>query len=107
LQFAQPILASVFQLLAKNEMNMVEEWVITFGFNKKNPRNLLTPSSQQLHGQPTKVTLPKAKGPKPDSSGCFTSYSMGQHGEDKCGGFHKKKDCPNPPHATTSNLNPN
>jgi hypothetical protein len=58
----------------------------------------------------TKVTLPKAKGAKPDSSGGSTSYSIKQGGEDKCwkcGGFHKKKDCSNPPQATTSNPNPN
>ncbi len=97
----------MFQLLTRIKMNMVEEQVVTLGFNKKNPRNSPTPFSQQLHGQPTKATPPKAKGPKPNSSGGFTSYSIKQHGEDKCGGPHKKKDCPNPPHATTSNPNPN
>jgi hypothetical protein len=43
-------------------MNMVEEWVVIFGFNKKNPRNFLVPSSQQSRGQPTKAIPPKAKG---------------------------------------------
>jgi hypothetical protein len=28
-------------------MNMVEEWVVTLGFNKEKPRNFPTPSNQQ------------------------------------------------------------
>ncbi len=91
-------------------MNMVEERMVTFGFNKENPRNFLAPSSQQSQSQPTKVTPPKAKGAKPNSGGGSTSYSTKQGGEDKCwrcGEFHKKKDYPNPPQATIFNLNPN
>ncbi len=45
-------------------MNTVEEWVVTLGFNKDNPRNFPTPSNQQSQGQPTKVVPPKAKGAK-------------------------------------------
>ncbi len=91
-------------------MNMMEERMVTLGFNKENPRNFPAPSGQQPQSQPTKATLPKAKGAKPGSGGGSTSYSIEQGGEDKCwrcGGFHKKKDCPNPPQATTSNPNPN
>ncbi len=62
LQSIQPILASVFQLLAIIEMNMVEEWVVTLGFNKENPRNSPAPLGHQSWGQPTKVGPPKAKG---------------------------------------------
>jgi hypothetical protein len=39
LQPTQPTSTNVFQLSKRIEMNMVEEWVITFEFNKKNPRN--------------------------------------------------------------------
>jgi hypothetical protein len=88
-------------------MNMVEEWVVILGFNKKNPRNFLAPSSQQSWGQPTKAKPPKAKGAKLDSSGNSTSYLAKQSGKDKCwrcGGPHKKKDYPNPPHATIPTL---
>jgi len=46
----QPTLANVFQLLEHVKMNMVEKWVLTFGFNKENLRNASTPSAQQLHG---------------------------------------------------------
>jgi hypothetical protein len=65
-------------------MNMVEKQMVTFGFNKENPRNFPTPSSQQFRNQPTKVAPPKAKGAKPNSSGGSTSYSIEQGGEDKC-----------------------
>jgi hypothetical protein len=58
----QPTLASVFQLLERIGMNMVEEQVVTIGFNKENPRNFPTPSSQQSQSQPTKATPPKVKG---------------------------------------------
>jgi len=81
-------------------MNMVEEWMVTLGFNKKNPWNSLTPSNQESQSQPTKATPHKAKKAKPDSSGGSTSYSMEQGGEDKCwrcGGPRKKNNCPNPP----------
>ncbi len=43
---------------------MVEECVITFGFNKENPRNVLTLSIQQPRGQPNKATFQKGKGTK-------------------------------------------
>jgi hypothetical protein len=46
-------------------MNMVEERMVTLGFNKENLRNSLTSSGQQSRGQPTKATPPKAKGAKP------------------------------------------
>jgi len=35
-------------------MNMVEKQVVTLGFNNENPRNLITPSIQQLCDHPTK-----------------------------------------------------
>jgi hypothetical protein len=47
LQPTQPMLANVFQLLERIEMNMVEEWVVTLGFNKENLKKFPTPSSQQ------------------------------------------------------------
>jgi hypothetical protein len=90
-------------------MNMVKERMVTLGFNKENLRNPPTPSSQQSQRQPIKATPPKAKRAKLDLGGGSTSYSTKQSGEDKCskcGGFHKKKDCPNPPQAITSNPNP-
>jgi hypothetical protein len=40
-------------------MNMVKEWVVTFGFNK-DP----IPSIQQSHGQPNKIAPQKTKGAK-------------------------------------------
>jgi len=83
--------------------------VVTLGFNKENPRNFPTPSNQRSQGQPTKAAPPKAKGAKLDSGSGSTYYSTEQGGENKCwrcDGLHKKKDCPNPPHATTLNLNP-
>jgi hypothetical protein len=103
------MLASVFQLSKRIEMNMVEEQVVTLGFNKENPRNSRAPLRQQSQGQPTKAIPPKAKDAKPYSGGDSTSYLVEQGQEDKCwrcGGPHKKKDCPNPPQAITSNLNP-
>lgn len=36
LHFRRPTLANVFQLLEDVEMNMVEVWMVTFGFNKEN-----------------------------------------------------------------------
>jgi hypothetical protein len=89
-------------------MNMVEEQVVTIGFNKENPKNSPTPSSQQSQSQPTKATPPKVKGAKPKLYSSSTFYSAEQSGENKClrcGELHKKKDCPNPPQAITSNLN--
>ncbi len=42
---------------------MVEEQVtVTLGFNKENPRNSPTPSSEQSQGQPIKVGPLEAKG---------------------------------------------
>jgi hypothetical protein len=90
-------------------MNMVEEWVVTLGFNKENLKKFPTPSSQQSWIQPTKVVPPRAKGAKPNSSVGSTFYLAKQGGEDKCwkcGGVHKKKDYPNPSQAITSNPNP-
>jgi hypothetical protein len=69
--------------------------------------NFLTPSCQQTQGQPTKAIPPKAKEAKLNSSGGSTSYIAKQGGEDKCwrcGGPHKKKDYPNPAHATIPTL---
>jgi len=48
LQHAQPTLASVFQLLERIEMNMVEEWVVTSAFDKENPIFFPIPLGQQL-----------------------------------------------------------
>jgi hypothetical protein len=95
--------------LEKIEKNMVEEKVVTLGFNKENPKNSPTPWSQQSWNQPTKAAPPKAKRAKLDSGTSSTSYLAKQDGKDKCwkcGGPHKK-DYPNPPQAITSNLNPN
>jgi len=55
-------------------MNMVEDWVVTLGFNKVNSRNYPTPLNQQSQGQPTKAIPPKAKGGKPNLGGGSTSY---------------------------------
>jgi hypothetical protein len=74
LQPAQHTLASVFQSSERIEMNMVEEWAVTLGFNIDNPRNSPTPSGQQSQGQPTKAVPPKAKGARPDLGGGSTSY---------------------------------
>jgi hypothetical protein len=63
----------VFQLLKNIEMNMVEEWVVTLGFNKKNPGNFFRSTITRLVH--TKVPPPKAKGAKPNSGGGSTSYS--------------------------------
>jgi hypothetical protein len=62
---------------------MVEEWVVTLGFNKDNPRNSLAPSGQQSWGEPTKAIPPKAKGAKLDSGGGFTFLLMEQGGKNK------------------------
>jgi hypothetical protein len=75
-------------------MNMVEEQMVTIGFNKENLRNSPTPFGQQSRSQPTKAAPPKAKAAKPNSNGGSTSYLMEQGGKDKCwrcGGPHKKK----------------
>jgi hypothetical protein len=85
----------VFQLSKRIEMSMVEEQMVTLGFNKEIQGIL------QHHW---------AKGAKPNFSGGSTSYYVEEGGEDKCwrcGGPHKKKDCPNPLQTTTSNPNPN
>jgi hypothetical protein len=50
-------------------MNMVEEWVVTLGFNKENPKNSLTPCGQQSQSLLTKVEPPKSKGSKPNLGG--------------------------------------
>jgi hypothetical protein len=42
----QPTLASVFQLLEYIEMNIVDLWMVTFGFKKENTMNASTPSIQ-------------------------------------------------------------
>jgi hypothetical protein len=89
---------------------MVEKWVVTFGFNKENPRNFLAPSNQQSWNQPTKDAPPKTKGGKLNSNSGSTSYLVEQGGEDKCWRCdwpHKKKHCPKSPHATILNFSPN
>jgi hypothetical protein len=55
-------------------MNMVEERMVTFAFNKKTPKSSLTPSTQQPKGQPNKTMFQKGKGTKHESGGS-TSYS--------------------------------
>ncbi len=91
-------------------MNMVEEWVVTLGFNKKNPKKFLTPCGQQSQGLLTKVKPPHGQGEQTKSRWWWTtSYLMKQSREDnycKWRGFHKKQDCPNPPQATSHNLQP-
>jgi hypothetical protein len=80
-------------------MNMAEVQVVTLGFNKENPKNFPTPSSQQSRSQPTKVTPLKAKGAKLELGNNSTSYLVEQGGEEKClrcGRPHKKKECSNP-----------
>jgi len=57
-------------------MNMVEEQMVTFKFNKENPYNYLAPLHQQSWSQPTKAATPKAKGAKPNSFSSSTSNSM-------------------------------
>jgi hypothetical protein len=54
-------------------MKMMEEWVVTFGFNKENPRNAFTLMVQQFHGQLNKATPQKTKGAKLEQGG-FTSF---------------------------------
>ncbi len=73
-QFAQLALANVIQLLEWIEMNIMEERMITFGFNKKTPKSFLTPSIQQPKGQPNKTMFQKGKGTKYELGGS-TSYS--------------------------------
>jgi hypothetical protein len=80
LQPTQPTLANVFQLLEKIEMNMVEEHMVTLGFNKDNPRNSPTPLGQQSWSQPTKDVPPKVKRVEPNLGGVSTSYSGEQGG---------------------------
>jgi hypothetical protein len=77
LQLPQPTLVIMFQLSERIEMNMGEERVVTFGFNKENPKNSLAPSSRQSQNQPTttKVAPFKAKGAKPNLGSSSTSYS--------------------------------
>jgi hypothetical protein len=90
-------------------MNMVEE-VVTFGFNKENPRNYPAQLGDQSRDKFNKVAPPKAKGAKLCSSSGSTSYSIEQGGEDKCwkcGRFHKKTNCPNPLQTIIFNLNTN
>jgi len=65
-------------------MNMVEKQVVTFGFNNINPKNLTTPSIQQLCDQPNKATTQKCKGTKKELDGNFTSYSIEQGSKNKC-----------------------
>jgi hypothetical protein len=72
-QLAQPTMGNVFQLLECIEMKMMEEWVVTFGFNKENPRNAFTLMVQQFHGQLNKATPQKTKGAKLEQGG-FTSF---------------------------------
>ncbi len=64
-------------------MNMVEKEVVTLGFNNENPRNLITPSIQQLCDQPNKTTTQKYKRAKKELDG-FTSYSTKQGNKNKC-----------------------
>jgi len=109
LQLPQPTLVIMFQLSKRIEMNMGEEQMVTFGFNRESPKNSLAPSSQQSQNQPTKAAPLKAKGAKPNLGSSSTSYSTKKGGKTKCwrcGGRHKK-DYPNPPQPITSNLNPN
>jgi len=74
LQLPQPTLAIVFQLSERIEMNMGEERMVTFGFNKENPKNSLAPSNQQSQNQPAKAAPLKAKGAKPNLGSNSTSY---------------------------------
>ncbi len=72
----------------------MEEWVVTFGFSKENPKNATTPLAQQFHGQLNKATPQKTKGDKLEQGG-FTSYFVKQGGKDRCwrcDGFHQKND---------------
>jgi len=70
-------------------MNMVEEWVVTLGFNKENPKKLLTLCGQQSQGLLTKAKPPHGQGEQTR----FRSYLTKQSGENNCcrwRGFHKK-----------------
>ncbi len=59
------------------ELNMVEKIVVIIRFNKGNPKNSSTPSSQQQHGEPNKVVPQKAKGVKLEQCDA-SSYSIKQ-----------------------------
>jgi hypothetical protein len=63
---------------------MVEEWVVTIGFNyKKNSRNSLTLLVQQSHGQLDKVVPQKTKGTKSKQGGAFSSNFVEQSNKKK------------------------
>jgi hypothetical protein len=59
-----PMLASVFQLLKHIKLNMLEEHVVTFTFNKNNLNSSSTSFNQQPHGQLNKVMPQNTKGTK-------------------------------------------
>ncbi len=42
---------------------MVEEWVVTLGFNKENPRNSLTPLGHQSKVNQPRLDHPRPRGP--------------------------------------------
>ncbi len=55
-------LTSVFQILECIELNMIEENVATFGFNKETPKPLLMPSTQLACGQSIKASPQRLRG---------------------------------------------
>jgi hypothetical protein len=56
-------------------MNIMEECMITFGFNKKTTMSSLTPLTQQPKGQPNKIMLQKEKGTKYELGGSTSYYT--------------------------------
>jgi hypothetical protein len=99
----------VFQVLECIELNMIDEKVVTFNFDKETPKPLSTLPTQHAHGQPTKAPPQKGKGFEQESKGDFSSYFVEQKGEEKCwrcGRLHHKRDCPNLLQRTINNPNP-
>jgi hypothetical protein len=62
-------LALVLQVSERIELNIVEEKVVTLGFNRETPQPSLTSLIRQSHGQPQKLYHKKAKGPNKNTMG--------------------------------------
>ncbi len=64
LQSTQPSLTNVFQLLECIKMNMVEEWMVTLGFNNENPKNTsMYHRFNNLMASPISPCYKRSKGP--------------------------------------------
>jgi hypothetical protein len=78
---------------------MREEKVVTLGCNKETPKPFMNSSTQQSHGQPSKTTPQKAKGPNRNLMGVLhlTLLNMGEKiNVGGVVGYIGKKDFPNP-----------